>query len=238
MPSVRRDAWAALPGHDETERQRTRVGRDEIEAGGLGDHAGVGRPAAGEGAVGAETAVLLAQNGRHEDVAPELHARPADALGGPEGGDEPGLHVTTAAPEQPAPGDARLERIGGPLPQVTGRDDVDVTVEHQRRRIAAAGPPPGEPADEPPGLVPIDFDAGEVGPGRDLVERDLPVVDIESVVGEDAGDGRDRLVLGVSAADARDLDELAQDFEHRIDVRVDLVEHASANVVHPANLAG
>ena len=32
--------------------------------------------------------------------------------------------------------------------------------------------------------------------------------------------------------------ELAQDSEHRIDVRVDLVEHTSANVVHPANLAG
>ena len=63
-----------LAGHDETERQRTRVGRDEIEAGGLGDHAGVGRPAAGEGAVGAETAVLLSQNGGHEDVAPELYA--------------------------------------------------------------------------------------------------------------------------------------------------------------------
>ena len=84
-------------------------------------------------------------------------------------------------------GDARFERIGGPLPQVAGRDDVDVTVEHQRRRIAGAGSPSGEPADEPPGLVPIDLDAGEVGPGSDLVERDLPVVDVESVVGEDAG---------------------------------------------------
>ena len=124
------------------------------------------------------------------------------------------------------------------MPQVTWRHDVDVTVEHQRRRIARAGSPSREPADEPPGLVPIDLDTGEVGPGGDLVERDLPVVDIESVVGEDPGDGRDRLVLGVSAADARDLDELAQDCEHRIDVRVDLVEHAPANVVHVANLAG
>ena len=208
MPSVRRDAWAARPGTTRRNVSAPGVGGYEIERGRLGDDAGVGRPAAGEGAVGAEAAVLLSQNGRHEDVAPELYTRSADALRGPEGGDEPGLHVATAAPEQAASDDARFERIGGPVPQVAWWDDVDVTVEHQRRRIARAGSPSREPADEPPGLVPIDLDAGEVGPGSDLVERDLPVVDIESVVGEDPGDGRDRLVLGVSAADARDLDEI------------------------------
>ena len=49
MSRLGKDELASL----EPERQRTGVGRHEIEAGGLGDHAGVGRPAPGERAVGA-----------------------------------------------------------------------------------------------------------------------------------------------------------------------------------------
>ena len=61
---VRRPAVDAQP-----ERQRTRVGRDDVEIGGLGDDAGIGAPATLQGGERAEAAVLLALDGGHQHVA-------------------------------------------------------------------------------------------------------------------------------------------------------------------------
>ena len=55
--------------HAQPERQRTGVGRDHVQLGRLGDHAGVGRPAPPEEAERAHAAVLLALHRGQHDVA-------------------------------------------------------------------------------------------------------------------------------------------------------------------------
>ena len=81
-----------------------------------------------------------------------------------------------------------------------------MAVEEQRPPAA----PPRPPADEPPRLGPLDLDAREIGPGRQLVERQPPVVDVEAAVTEVAGEVGQRVVLRIGPADAGDGHERGQ----------------------------
>lgn len=69
--------------------------------------------------------------------------------------------------------DVSLERVGvTPRSQVSGWDDIDVCVQHQRRPAAVTR----KLSHRAPGLEAIDLDAGEVRLAEHLGERDLPVV--------------------------------------------------------------
>ncbi len=87
--------------NSQAERECSRVGRDDVEIGGLRDDAGVGTPAALQRRERSESSVLLALHRGHEHVAAETDAAAAYRLHGDVGRDQPGLHVAGTAAEHP-----------------------------------------------------------------------------------------------------------------------------------------
>ena len=219
--------------HREPEGESPGVGRHQVETGRLRHHAGVRRPAAAQRRVRAETAVLLAGHAREQHVAAQRHARPAQRRDRGQGGDQAGLHVARPAAVQLAVDDPAGERVRSrPGRRVTHRHDVDVAVEHQRGAVPGAG----QAADEPPRLVPVHLDAGEVGRGQQLLERQPPVVGLQPGRGEVGREQRLDLVLRVGAADARYGDQRGEPGLGGVSGSVDLVEHPRCPVGHGASL--
>ena len=98
------------------------------------------------------------------------------------------------------------------------------------RAVARAGA--GQAADQAPGLVPVHLDAGEVGRGEQLGQRQPPVVDLQAGGGQLDGQQRLDLVLGVGAAHARHGDQLGQPLLRGRRARVDLLQDAGSPVGH------
>ena len=150
------------------------------------------------------------------------HARGADRLDRPVRGEQPALHVARAAAEHRAV--AAMAPLNGSPDHactVAGRHDVDVAVEHQRRAAPSPARATGRPAPTPRA---VDLHAGEIGLAVDVVEIDLPVVDLETALVEQASHVGLTRVLVRGAADARDPDQRVQLLQHRPLHRIDLVE--------------
>jgi hypothetical protein len=94
-----------------------------------------------------------------------------------------------------------------PVLQVAGGHDVDVTLQHQRGfgiRLA----PPAENTDDAVALVPLRLDAGEVGVGVELIEVELPGVDVEPQLAQLPGVPVLEVGFGVGAGDAGGADQV------------------------------
>ena len=216
------------PANRQSERQCPGVGGDDVELGGLRDHARVGSPPALEQRERAESAVLLALHRRQYEVAAKPDPGRTNRPHRGEAGDQPGLHVAGAAPENAPVTDLSRERLVVPRVGVADRDHVDVPVQHQRRAVTAAR----EPTDETPGLRPIDLRAREVGHAGERVEIEWPVVHLETAVDEPARHLALRVVLGIGAAHTRDAHEVADLGDHRPHRPVDMIEHVGDDVAH------
>ena len=91
-------------------------------------------------------------------------------------GDESRFHVARAPTVYFVACDSSAERVcSRPGEQVTGWDDVDVRIKHERRPVPATR----NAADYSPCLRTIDLDTREVSLCERLVEWDLPGVDGE-----------------------------------------------------------
>ena len=170
-PSVRRDAWVACPARrDGTSahrrwpargRGRSARGSRRRRPPAAVERAKVPRPPSSSPCTAATSTSPRSCTPDRRIASDRPHARR------PARPSCRSCRVRTAVRRRPRARTGSVDHCIG----VAGRHDVDVAVEHQRRHVAAARSPPGEPADEPPRLGAIDLDAGEVGTGRDLVER-------------------------------------------------------------------
>jgi hypothetical protein len=195
--------------HPEAEGEGAGVGGDDVELGGLGNDAGVGRPAPLQQGEAAEAAVLLALHGCDEHVAPQGDAGAADGLHGPVRASSPAFMSHAPRPWMPVVAQLGRERIVGP--GVRGRRSARRRRDRRAAAWAVAGA--GEAADQPQASRARPPCRGSPGaPSR--VEVDAPVVDLEAAVAPAARHRRLRLVLGVGAADARDANQVAGRDDH------------------------
>ena len=183
-------------------------------------------PAALQGGERAEPAVLLALDRRHQHVAAQCDATAPNRLHGDVGRQQAGLHVARTAAEEAAVSNLAAERRLDPRVGIAGRHHVDVTVEHQRRPIAGAG----QPTHESPRLRPWHLHSRKVGVCRQRLEVELPMIDIQSAVGEQTRHVRLRLVLTVGAADARLLHDVGDRGDERILEFGDRLQHAGTSM--------
>ena len=232
---MRRDAWVARPGTRSRKVSAPALAVTRSRPVGSGTTQASARPAAAQRREGAEPAVLLAGHAGEQQVAAQRDAGPAYGRDRGERRDQAGLHVARAAAVQLAVDDPPGERVrASTTPR--GRRSA------RRRRAplsisVAPSPRAGQPADQPPRLVALDLDAGEVGRGEQLVERQPPVVDLEPGRGEVGGEQRLDLVLGVGAAHAGDARPARRSRASvAVGAGVDLVEHAGRPVGHGASL--
>jgi DNA-binding Lrp family transcriptional regulator len=193
-------------GDVEGERQGTGGAGDQRPAGRLGDHAGVPGVPAAERAERAEPAVLLADHQVQGQPAAQPDPRLADRPDGGEVRHHAGLHVARAAGVDPPVPQRRLEGGRAPVSEISGRDDVHVTLQHERRHggLARVG------AHEPPGLRPGGLRAREPGRGGQLGEVHRPQVDVQAEGVHVLGQEVLHVALGVAAADARDGEQVDQ----------------------------
>ncbi len=207
----------------DAEGQRAGVGGDDLPVGRLGDDTRVTDMAAAQGGVRAEAAVLLADHGVQGVGATELDA--ADRPCGRDDRHDSALHVADAAAVPPLVDLAHQPRVGvGPGLRVAGRHDVDVTVEDQRRRAGAGD------ADTAQRLFALDLLAGIVGRAAELVEVEVPLVDLEAEARERRGAPALDGDLGIRAADAGDVDDLREVAPDQVDVDVQLRAHGADGI--------
>ena len=193
-------------GDLDAERQGPGGGGDDLGAGRLGDHRGLADVPAAQGRERPETAVLLAhhevqrQRALEPDARRLQRARDGEVRGGA------GLHVAGAAAEHRALADLRGERVGPePVVRVAGRYDVEVALEHEPGHALAGGR-----ADDADGLLARHLDAREPRVLHQLVQVDVPPVDLGVQVAQHGGGVLLHLDLGVGAAHARDPHQLHQ----------------------------
>ncbi len=204
-PGVPGAAVGGAAGHLDPEGQGAGVRCHQRAAGGFGDDAGVTGVAAFEGAERAEPAVLLADDEVRGHLASQLHVRRANRGEGGQDRHHSGLHVARASAVHHVPGDSRAERVVLPLREVAGRDHVDVSLQDQRRPVAALGG-----ADQAPRLGARGLAAGEslVAPEFGQVHR--PQVDVEVQALQLPGQHVLQLRLRGTARHARHFQQLQQ----------------------------
>ncbi len=215
------------------EGERSTVRGDDVHLRGLRDHAGIGAPAALQRRVRAEAAILLAEHAGQQQVAAQPHARGLDGMDGVRRCNEAGLHVAGAATVHATVADLRGERRIDPCVGIAGGHHVDVAVEHQRCTVAGAV----QPTDHAPRLATIHLHAGEVGTRSEVRQIDLPVIDVETVLGEVRRHVRLCVVLGVGAAHAGNAHHRGELVEHRLPQCFHCVENPGCCIGHAASLA-
>ena len=217
--------------HPQPERQRTGVGRHEVEAGRLGHDAGVGAPAAAQRGEGAEAAVLLAGDAGQQQVAAQRDAgpaygatpRPAPRPGRPSCRRRRGRAARRRRPGRRT-GRACDHAAGSPT-GTTSTCPLSIS-----GRAVAACRAGGRPGPTPRRARPRR--RGSRASASSSSQRQPPVVDLEAGRGELGGEQRLDLVLGVGAAHARDAHQLGQPLLGGGRGRVDLGEHAGGPVGH------
>ena len=139
--------------------------------------------------------------------------------------------------------DARGERVALPAPGVAGRDDVDVALQHDRRRRGVAVRVVvvvGGYAHHAPGLRARRLRPGVPLAGGQVGEVELPVVDVQPEPAEPVRDPLLGVGLGVGPGDARDAQErpeVADQLPAPGQV-VDGVEHGPLGVGQPGGCGG
>ena len=188
----------------EPEGQRPRVGGDDPAARRLGDDGDVAAVSTAQGRERPEATVLLADDAVERETALERDPRAVEGAGDGEVGGDPRLHVAGPPPVEHAIGDPRRERLSlGPLGEVPGGDDVDVTLEDEAG-LALTGPRP----DHPVALDPRRLGAGEGRVGAEGLEVEGPEVDLETGLLVPAGHRVLEVGLGGGAGHARDPDQV------------------------------
>ena len=212
-PSVRRDARVEWP-EIRSRKVSAPALAAPVEPGGFGDGAGVCTPTAIEQRVRSQATVFIA----------ELDTRLLDRTDRPYCGGDASLHVARPTPEQSPVDDSGVERRTGPVPTIAGEHHVDMTVEHQPSASTGTGIRSGQDTDCAPRLVSVDLTSGEVRPRQHLVERDLPMVNVQAVTIEQPRHVVDDLVLGIGTADARHLDQVGQNLHHVVSLLIEQIE--------------
>ena len=150
----------------------------------LGNERGIGAIAALQAGQRAVAGAFLLDDRLLVDVGRRLVAQRAERAQRKDVEDEAGLHVARAAAIHPAVLDRGLERIARPHLVRPFGHDVDMAVQDQRRPFRA-GRPPG--ADHVPGVVVILGMRRVARQVLQVVDLDLPAIDAQPVLLEQAG---------------------------------------------------